>query len=138
MTRFRARLVLPIALALVLVGSTGGVASASSPWISGCSGQANAGYLCIYSDRDFAGWRGHESSSNINYSGQTYPGSTVGVNDSVSSMMNLFSSYDVVWYHDAVYNGSNLCVPSNWEYSYLGLFDNDAMSSHLVAIGSTC
>jgi hypothetical protein len=138
MRRFRARLALPFVLASVLAISMSGLAAASAPWSSGCSGVANSNYVCVFSDRDLSGWVGHMSGSNINYAGQTYPGGTFPVNDTISSTENLYGSYDAVWYHEASYGGDNVCVPSNYALTWVGLFHNDAFSSHLIAVGSTC
>jgi hypothetical protein len=138
MTRLGARLAVPLLLALALVGGVTGVAVASAPWIADCSGGANSNYVCVFSDRDLAGWKGHMSGSNISYASETYPGGTYPVNDTISSTKNLYGSNDAVWYHEASYSGSNVCVPSNNALLWVGLFHNDAFSSHLIAIGSTC
>jgi len=138
MRRIAARLTLALLMAAVLAASMSGLAAASAPWLSGCSVVANQNYVCVFSDRDLAGWKGHMAGSNINYAGQTYPGGTFPVNDTASSTANLYGSNDAVWYHEASYQGDNVCVPSNYALTWVGLFHNDAFSSHLIAVGSTC
>jgi hypothetical protein len=138
MTRLGARVALSMVLASAMAASITTVALASAPWLSGCSVVANQNYVCVFSDSNLTGWKGHMSGSNISYSSETYPGGTYPVNDTVSSTANLYGSYDAVWYHEASYQGDNVCVPSNYALTWVGQFHNDAFSSHLIAIGSTC
>jgi Peptidase inhibitor family I36 len=138
MSRRIKRIAIPTILGLLLASALPNTAGASAPWSAGCSGTANSEYLCIYRDRDFAGAFGHMAGSNASYSGETYPSSTYDVNDSISSNMNLYGSHDVVWYNGVNYSGTPFCVDQNTAVSWVGLFSNDAFSSHIVAVSGTC
>lgn len=127
MTRLLRRLAVPLVLASVLTGSLGAVALASAPW----NGTCGSGELCIFYNRDFDGPLAAMSSSNASYHGETYPANNWGVNDSASSTKN-FTAYYVKWRHEIDYGGSQLCLQSGWVASWVGLFNNDAFTSHLV------
>lgn len=119
--------------AVLLVGLVPGVVTAT-PWTSGCSRTASSNVVCNFSDSNFGGVWGNWSGSRSNYSGDTYNSSTsISVNDSVSSMGNYYGSQDVIWYHEPNASGGNVCGNPNWEFSWPGLFHNDAFSSHVVA-----
>lgn len=124
-----------VALALALVGLLPGSAGAVTYWSTGCSGNANSNYVCNYSDRDFAGVFGNFAGSDASYVGQYYnSGTTITVNDTTSSVMNLYGSKDVTWHHEPNQGGSGFCINPNTAASWVGLFDNDAFSSHQVAV----
>lgn len=133
MIKRTSRLALPAILAAFLLSGLPAAVLASAPWLSNCSGGAGSNYLCIYSDRDFAGNRAHMSGSNNSYAGETYPSSSNNVNDSVSSLKNLYSSKDVTWFNEPISGGAEFCVDFNTAVSWVGLFSNDAFSRHVVA-----
>lgn len=59
------------------------------------------------------------------------------MNDSVSSVRNRFGAKDVVFFFDAGYSGLSFCLNAGTKLAQLGGF-NDEISSHLVAVSSTC
>jgi hypothetical protein len=128
------RLAVPLVLGLLLSTAFSGWASATYPWVSGCSGYAGSNYLCIYRDRDLQGAYGHMAGSNASYVGEDYPSSTYDVDNSVSSAMNLYGSKDVIWHHNINNQGTAYCLDSNVAALWVGLFDNDVFSSHAVAV----
>ena len=52
----------------------------------------------------FEGNRGNMQGSNLTYVGEDYPSSTNDVNDSISSMKNLYSGWRVRWWDGPQYN----------------------------------
>lgn len=93
-----------------------------------------SGRVCVYRDSNFglplAATTGHDQ----NYVGDYYPNTNDSINDSISSLKNMYTSKDVVFYHDINYSDSAFCVDSWWQYSWAGLLNNDRFSSHLVAL----
>jgi hypothetical protein len=124
--------VLAAILAALLVAALPGSAFASPPWLADCDGGGGSNYVCIYSDRNFLGNIAHMSGSNSSYVGETYPSSSINVNDSASSVKNLYSSKDVSWFNDPSSGGPEFCVNSNTAVVWVGLFNNDAFSRHAV------
>ena len=133
MSRRIGRATVPLILGLILSAGLFSTAVASAPWIAECSGGGGSNYICVYSDRDLVGNRGHMSGSNASYIGQTYPSSSTSVNDSMSSGKNLYASKDVTWHHEVNNTGSGFCVNPNTAIVWVGLFNNDAFTSHQVA-----
>jgi len=103
------------------------VATAAQAWNASC----DSGEVCIFRDRDFAGPVAATSADVQVYSGQ-YPGSTANINDSVSSVKNRFTAKDVLFHNEYYYGGAVFCVDSYYSYSWVGLLNNDAWSSHNV------
>lgn len=131
--RLPTRIIVAGVMAALLAGVAVTVVSASAPWSSDCPNTAGSNKLCIYRDKDFLGARGNMAGSNSSYSGETYPSSSYAVNDSISAVKNLYSSRDVTWHHEPLQGGAGFCVDSNVVVSWVGLFSNDAFSSHQVA-----
>lgn len=128
------RSTLNVLVALSLVGVLPSTALAVTNWYTGCSGTANSNYVCNYSERDFAGVWGHWYGSDQSYVGQNYnSGTSVTVNDTTSSVKNLYGSKDVTWHHEPSQGGFGFCINPNTVASWVGLFDNEAFSSHQVA-----
>lgn len=118
-------------LGLSLIGLVPGTASATTPWWSGCTLVANQNYLCNFSDRDFAGVWGHWFGSLANYSGYTYNnGTSILVDNTASSIANLYSNRDVSWHKNINQGGDGICLNPNIAASWVGLALNDSFSSH--------
>lgn len=125
-------------MALSLIGLMPSSAVAVTNWSTGCSETANSNYVCNFSDRDFAGVWGHWAGSDSNYSGQNYnSGTSITVNDTTSSVMNLYSNKDVTWHHEPNQGGDGFSINPNIAASRVGLFHNDAFSSHQVAVDNS-
>lgn len=77
------------------------------------------------------------SGSDSTYVGDVYPGTSSTLNDTVSSIKNDKSGYDVVWYFNAGYAGTSYCLDSGHSASYLQSH-NDKYSAHQVVSGGTC
>jgi hypothetical protein len=127
------RLIVAVLLSLVLVSLWPSAALGSAPWLSGCSQQGGSNYLCIYRDSELHGSVGHMAGSNSSYVGETYPSSDYNVDNSVSSMMNLYSSKDVTWHWNTNNSGTAFCLDSNVAALLIGT-SNDKFSSHQVAV----
>lgn len=91
-----------------------------------------SGDVCIWRDRDFGLPVATQTGSNGNYGTAKYPNTTHDINDSASSVANYYTSRDVVFYHGTNGSGSSFCVDSWYQYSWVGLLNNDAFSSHSV------
>lgn len=112
-------------------------AFASAPWSADCNYNWSANRVCIFSDWHFEGNRGNMAGSNYDYAGEDYPSSTNDVNDSISSMKNLYSGSRVRWWDGPQNTFYYYCSVSNsavWEMSFLY---NDHFSSHEVT-GAAC
>ena len=117
-----------------LVAMVPATALALVNWSVGCSGTANSNYVCNYSDRNFSGVWGHWAGSDSSYVNQNYnSGTSTTVNDTTSSVKNLYGSKDVTWHNEPNQAGAGFCVNPNTIVSWVGLFSNDAFSSHQVA-----
>ena len=134
------RIATRLLLGLSLLGLVPGAATATTPWLTGCNLVANQGYLCNFSDRDFKGVWGHWNGSIADYAGYTYNvGTSILVNNTTSSVANLYSNRDVSWSVDTSQNGDGLCLNPNISASWVGLWINDAFSSHeKAADNSAC
>jgi len=108
-------------------------ATAALAWDATC----NSGEACVWKNSSFQVPLAAQASGDSDYSNDTYPNTQDGMNDSVSSIRNRYSSSDVVFYFSALYNGTSYCLNSGWESGSL-MGHNDQYSSHLIAIGSTC
>ncbi len=117
-------------LCLFLVGVLSGTALA---WDSVC----NSGEMCNFSNGPFVSPIAASSSGDNNYSGDVFPGTQQTLNDSVSSIRNLKTNRDVVWYVDAGYRGALRCLDAGYQLGNLGSL-NDKFSSHLIAANDTC
>lgn len=114
-------------------------ALASAPWSAGCPDGSPTSKVCIFSDWHWEGNYGNMGGDNPNYYGETYPSSTMGVNDSVSSTKNLYSSLDVRWHIHANYQGVAQCTDGGEGYYFVGFGGfNDNYSSHNVESSGTC
>lgn len=131
MARFIYRFIVPLGLAAWLQLALPVTALASAPWIAGCSGQPSSTRLCIYIDWHWEGTIAQMSGDNASYDGETWPSSTYGVNNSISSNKNLYSTLDILWY-EGYLAGQWQCLNSNTGYYYVGLEFNDHFSSHDV------
>lgn len=121
-------------LGLSLIGLVPGTATATTPWPSGCTLVANQNYLCNFSDRDFKGVWGHWFGSLANYSGYTYNnGTSILVDNTTSSVANLYSNKDVSWHKNINQGGDGICLNPNIAASWVGLPYNDSFSSHQLA-----
>jgi len=79
------------------------------------------------------------SGDNATYSSETYPGSSQGVDDTVSSAANLYGSKDVTWSWNSNGGGTDFCVNPNTSVLWVGLYNNDQFTSHVVhANNSAC
>jgi hypothetical protein len=114
----------------VVVAIVGAFPSAALAWDASCV----TGDVCVWIDRDFGLPLASQVGPNNNYSGQQYPNSPSYINDSASSVANYYTDKDIVFYHDAYGSGSTLCVDSWYQYSWVGLSNNDKFSSHSVNI----
>lgn len=125
------RMVIAVVLGLVL---TGLIPAAALAWDASC----NSGEMCSYwSNGPFVVPLAANSGGDSNYSGDVYPGTQQSLNGSVSSIRNLKTSGDVVWFFDAGYSGTSFCLDAVYEAGYLGSH-NDQYSSHLIAASDTC
>lgn len=126
MTRLIAASVSASALALAL-------SSVAMAWSATCS----TNQACDWKDASFGVPLAAIGVSVADYAGSYYPNTVDTLNDSVSSIKNTFSTYDVVWFFDANYSGTSFCLNSGWSSGQLNAH-NDQYSSHLIAVGSTC
>jgi len=122
----RASAVRVIAASLVLaVGLSMQLASFAGAWNDDCANNI----LCVFRDRDFGIPRATTSSDVAVYTGN-YPGTSSPINDSISSFVVRNYGRDVKFYNEPNYTGAMFCGNSNTNYSWVGLFNNDAWSSH--------
>lgn len=124
--RHLTRLVVPALTAVLLAGVLATVALA---WNSTCG----SGEMCVYRDRDLGLPLAAQTGSNAKYGTAKYPNSSSNINDSASSLKNLYSNRDVTWHHEPNQGGAGFCVDSNVVVLWVGLFSNDAFSSHQLA-----
>lgn len=103
------------------------VAMASAPAMADMDGSCNTGDICVYQHGNWVGSKLDTPYDLWNYSGRYYVGSSVPLNDSVSSMNNFGRSWGITFYTDANYRGSWHWIP---EWSKYNAAFNDAYSSH--------
>lgn len=127
----RARTVVGLVLALVIMVTTAGVALA---WNATCSA---AGDACIWRHGNFGVPLAAQARSDWTYTDDTFPNTQTTLNDQASSVRNKFDVKDVIWYFDAGYGGTAWCVDHETAYRVLN-DHNDEYSSHVVATGSSC
>jgi hypothetical protein len=121
----------------VAIGLVPGPASATTPWSTGCTVVANQNYLCNFSDANLQGVWGHWFGSDSNYDGQVYnAGTSISVNNTTSSVANLYSNKDVTWHHDPK-GGNGFCINPNIAATYVGSADDNRFSSHQLAANTT-
>jgi hypothetical protein len=96
--------------------------------VAAWSATCDPGEVCIYQNSNFGGEVAGDNTVEDVYSGH-YPGSSVNINDSASSLKN-YTSKDMVWYHEFYQTGANDCLDSQSIWSWIGLIRNDAYSSH--------
>ena len=95
---------------------------------------ANQNYLCNFSDANLQGVWGHWFGSDANYDGQVYnAGTSITVNNTTSSVANLYSNKDVTWHHDPNQGGNGFCINPNIAATYVGSADDNRFSSHQLA-----
>jgi hypothetical protein len=119
-----ARLLVALVLATVIAA---GLPASVGAWSSSC-GTTNG--ACIYAHQNFTLPRAGASTSVEVYVGK-YFNSDINLNDSASSLKNLFTNRDIRWYHDPSWGGFSWCIDSNTMVGDLGWLDNDAFSSHI-------
>lgn len=127
MRRLRAAgsvIAVPLLTAVLLSGM---MAFTAAAW----DGTCDTSQVCIWRDRDFAGPDAAQTGSLARYVGQ-YPGSSSNINDSASSSWNRYATKDVYFHNEWDYGGAVFCNDSALAYSWVGLFNNDAWSSHNV------
>lgn len=121
-----ARIALALALSLVLAT---GLAASVGAWGSTCSASGNK--VCIYAHQNYGLPKAGTNGSVEAYAGKFY-NSDIPIDNSTSSLSNLYSAKDISWYHNPSWGGWNWCVDSWLSIADLGLLDNDAFSSHIV------
>lgn len=129
------RFLYPSLLALVVTGAVVGVALAID---QNFDGTCVAGDVCNYRDSFRTGLIASATGSDSDYSNDTWPGTGTSLNDSVTSMWNRKSSYDVLWYPFADYGNSafgHACLNPGQFTNEVPWYFNDVFSSHLVAVG---
>lgn len=119
--------------AVVTLLFTGVLATPALAWDATCS----TGEACVWGDAHFGVPLAAEATADNDYGNNNYPNTTIGMNDSVSSIRNRFGQKDVVWYFSAGYSGTSFCLNAGFESADLNAHD-DEYSSHLIALGSTC
>lgn len=78
--------------------------------------------VCVYVNRDFQGLMGFRGG------GEGIRDITTPNNDQMSSWENL-TRFNAAWYHNINGRGKCLDMPAGQELNFVGLEDNDAMSS---------
>jgi Peptidase inhibitor family I36 len=127
------RIVVPAVTAVLLLGMLATVALAA--WDISCM----SGKICNYLDTNLQGPLAATAGSDYNYDGDNYPNWAISINDSVSSMINYYSTKDVIWYHHAQAGTPYLCVNSYTAVIQLATGHNDKFSRHDVqANASVC
>ncbi len=124
------RLIVAPAVAVLLVLA---LAATAFAWDSSCTSSK----ACVWENSSFVVPIAAVATSDSNYVWSYYPNTLDSLNDTVSSIKNAFSSYDVVWFFSTSYSGTSYCLDSGWASGQLNSH-NDQYSSHLVAVGSTC
>lgn len=141
MARFVSRLAAAFIFAVVVAAALPMTALGSAPWLTGCSGAPSTYQLCIFSDWHWEGYRGrmmdNPPTNNVSYVGETYPGTGIPVNDTISSNLNLYSTFHVLWFVGINGGGDYLCTPANTGGYTLGYL-NDNLSSHYAYYGPGC
>jgi hypothetical protein len=125
-----------VLFAVTLAAIAPTAAFASAPWLADCSGTPSSSQICIYRDWHWEGSVAHMSGDNLSYASETWPSSTNAVEDSVSSTKNLYGSLQVRWYDGRNFTGGYICNTPNTGFYYVGIFSNDAFSSHDVTAGA--
>lgn len=106
-------------------------------WSTTCSTSAQK--ICVYSNADFGVPMAAMNGSLASYGTDKYPNTNLFINDTVSSVKNLYSTRDVIFKHDVGPGGGSLCVDSGAWYTYVGFWDNDRFSAHaLTADDNAC
>lgn len=129
---------LSIVLATLVVIALPLSAMASAPWGSDCDGVLSSSKLCIFLDTNYNGNIAHMSGSNLSYAGQTWPSTNTYVEDSISSMKNLYSNTRIRWWKGRNYTDSYVCLNQNSGFTSLGIGPfgfNDTISSHELTSG---
>lgn len=126
------RLLKSIALGLLPIGLFVSAGRAAT-WNASCG----SGKACVWGDSGYGVPLAATTASESDYGTHNYPNTQTGMNGSVSSIRNRFGAKDVVFYVDAGYSGANLCLNAGGAMASLPGFD-DAFSSHVIAIASTC
>jgi hypothetical protein len=94
-------------------------------WVNYCPTNG----ACIWQDRDLAGAEAGTTGNVSTYTGN-YPGTGVPINDSASSAYNDSATKDVYFHNEPDYGGAVFCADTRRVYTWVGLFNNDAWSSH--------
>lgn len=125
----RASAVRFVVVSLVLaVGLSMQLAPFARAWSNYCPWD----YLCVWRDRDLSGPIATTSVDISIYTGN-YPGSSSPINDSISSFYahsGANGNGDIRFFNEAYWQGAVFCGDSGIVYTWVGLFNNDAWSSH--------
>jgi hypothetical protein len=119
-----------MALLCLIGGLLVGLAPATTlAWSADCTNNK----VCVSLDNNNTVPRAGQNGSNSNYQGDKYPNTNININDTVSSVFNVYTNRDVIFYHHANSSGNAFCVDSYSGYGYVGFWNNDRFSSHTVA-----
>jgi hypothetical protein len=118
------RVIVSAVTAVLLVGMLATAAIAAWDWT------CNSGDICVYRERDLALPLAATPDNDWDYVGDNYPNTTSPINNSASSVVNYLSTKDVIWYRNSGGTGDQFCVNPNTAVLWVGLFNNDAFSSH--------
>lgn len=129
-------LAVPLSVAWLLGLFAAGVTlghEADGTWHVGCYGSE----ICVYQNSGYGGAEaamagGADHGNDYAYTGQYPGGSSVNLNDSVSSLQNTYNARDVYFYYGIEYSGTNVCYDSYTGWSWVNFFNNDQYSSHNV------
>lgn len=128
MARSVNRLVFPAFVAALL---TLGFSSTVIAWDTNCSSSGSK--VCVHRDDGLTLPVAAMNGSSSDYGIAKYFNSNDYINNSASSVQNLYTAKDVVWHHDPNNRGGAFCVDSWWTYTWVGHLDNDRFSSHSVS-----
>ncbi len=123
------------AVSLVLAGIVLGLAATVAlAWNAQCSASGDA---CVWRHGGFGVPLAAQSTNDNTYTNDNYPNTQTNMNDDVSSVRNKFDVRDVIWYFNADWDGTSLCVDHESSVGVLGSH-NDEYTSHLIVPGASC
>jgi hypothetical protein len=140
MARLLSRMAWPAVIAFVLSVLLGSVALGA--WSGGNSCSTGTFKICVSKHDNNGTPRATKNGSEASYVGDIYfntDGETI--DNSASSVKNLYAAQDVVWHYLPDNDGTAYCVDSNKTVANIGNFfpPDDAFSSHaLAADDSAC
>jgi hypothetical protein len=97
-----------------------------------------SGDACLWQNGPFVVPLAATTSSDSTYADDDWPNSMDSLNNSASSLKNKFGVHDVVWFTLVGFDGDSICVNHDTGVGVLGGTFNDKISSHVVAVGTTC